>query len=80
MNGIQSILDFILSLLGSLLDLLGTFLDSVLKVLERITDMGSGFGDFIKAAFSFLPAECYDLIFLTIAAICAVGLIKMIKG
>lgn len=75
-KGVASLLDFILKLLGDLVDLLGKFLTSVLDVLSGLTALGQGFGDFLGAAFTFLPEECVSLIISSIAAMCVVGVVK----
>lgn len=75
-KGVASLLDFILKLLGGLVDLLGKFLTSVLDVLSGLTALGQGFGDFLGAAFTFLPEECVSLIISSIAAMCVVGVVK----
>lgn len=76
-EGVASLLDFILKLLGDLIGLLGTFLTSVLDVFSSLTALGQGFGDFLGAAFSFLPEECISLIVSSIAAMCIVGVVKV---
>lgn len=75
-EGIASLLDFLLKLIGDLVGLLGTFLSSLLDVLSSLASVGQGFGDFITESFKFIPKECVDLIFASIAGMCVAGVIR----
>lgn len=75
-EGIASLLDFLLKLLGDLVGLLSSFLTSVLDVFSSLAALGQGFGDFLGAAFTFLPEDCISLIVSSIGAMCVIGVVK----
>lgn len=78
-KGVAELLDFVLKLLGDLVGLLGRFLTDVLGVFKSLGLVGSGFGEFLKEVFGFLPPECISLIMSSIGAMCIVGVIKAFK-
>lgn len=78
-KGIAALLDFVLKLLGDLVGLLGRFLTDVLEVFKSLGVVGSGFGEFLKEVFGFLPDECISLIMSSIGAMCIVGVVKAFK-
>lgn len=78
-QGVAELLDFALKLLGDLVGLLGRFLTDVLEVFKSLGVVGSGFGEFLKEVFGFLPDECISLIMSSIGAMCIVGVVKAFK-
>ncbi len=78
-EGIASLLDFLLLLLGDLIGVISEFLADLLVVLGQLASVSTGFGDLLKALFGFLPDDCISLIISGIGLMVAVGVIKMVK-
>ncbi len=75
-EGVASLLDFVLKILGDLVGLLANFLTSVLDVLRGLAALGQGFGDFLAESFKFLPEECINIIIASIGGMCIAGVVK----
>lgn len=78
-EGIASLLDFLLKLIGDLVNVLAKFLSGLLEIMGSFAALGDGFGTFLKAAFGFLPEECIDIIVISVGIMCAVGVFKIFK-
>lgn len=78
-DGIGKIFDTILSLIGKLMGVVADFTQSILDLFSGFTTFTDGFSDFLAGAFSFIPAEVWDIIKVGLSLMVLLAVIKFLR-
>lgn len=79
-SDLNGLIDMILSLLNGLGDLFAAVISGLFSLFESLLTMASGFSEFLKASFGYLPADVLNVLGAGVVLMIVLAVIKFIRG
>ena len=77
---LKTILDAISAIVSPLLDGITTLIESIINSLTKVVSLTTNFGEFLSAAFVFIPSEFMSIITLGISLAILAIILRILKG